>query len=84
MKKLGALAVWLIAVLSSLSVAEDVSLSLDQYKSQLEQYRDEIRTIRDHPEHAVDFNRSVPSSFRVETQAGTISVPLEFLHKGLQ
>jgi len=84
MKKLGALAVWLIVVLSSLSVAEDVSLSLDQYKSQLEQYRDEIRTIRDHPEHAVDFNRSVPSSFRVETQAGTISVPLEFLHKGLQ
>lgn len=76
--------VLLVVALSSLAAGDDSSQSLAEYKARLEQYSTEIQTIGSHPEHAVDFYRDVPSSFQVQTQAGAITVSMEFLHKELE
>jgi hypothetical protein len=73
----------MVTLCGFVTAAEEGPLSLAEYKSRLEQYSGEIRTIGEHPEHAVDFYRAVPSSFQVRTQAGVIDVSTEFLHKEL-
>ena len=79
-----ALLVFVIAGLSILAAGDDAPFSLAEYKSRLEQYSGEIQKVAEHPEHAVDFYREIPSSFQVQTQAGTITVSMEFLHKELE
>jgi hypothetical protein len=75
----------LLAIFSfaSLAAGDQASLSLSDYKSRLKQYSSQIQKVVEHPEYAVDLNREVPSAFQVPTQSGTITVPMEFLHKGL-
>jgi hypothetical protein len=72
-----------IVGLTRFATGDPASLSLPEYKARLEQYSAEIPKITEHPEHAVDLNRDVPSSFQVQTQAGGIIVSLEFLHNEL-
>jgi Domain of unknown function (DUF4129) len=76
----------LIAILglSSLAAGEDVSLSLADYRSRLQDYSDQIQKVTQHPEYADDFYRDVPAGFQVQTAAGTVHVPLDFLHKTLE
>lgn len=73
-----------IVVLTSFAAADEAPISLADYKSRLDQYSSEIQKTVDHPEHAVDFYRDVPNTFQVQTQAGVITVSLEFLHKELE
>jgi hypothetical protein len=76
----------LIAVigLTSFAAGEDVSLSLADYRSRLQDYTDQIQKVTQHPEYADDFYRDVPTSFQVQTSSGTVSVPLDFLRKALE
>jgi len=84
MMRLLAPVIVVIAFLASLAAADQAPLSLAEYKSRLGQYSAEIQKIAEHPELAVDFNHSVPpTSFQVQTQAGVITVSVEFLHKEL-
>jgi hypothetical protein len=84
MTRLLALVIFALVIVASLAAGEEAPLSLAEYKSRLEQYRSEIKIIAQHPEHAVDFNHSVPPTFfQVQTQAGVITVSVEFLHKEL-
>jgi len=82
--RLKALAIVAILSLASLATGDELPISLADYKSRLEQYSAEIQKITQHPEYAVDFYREVPASIEVQTQSGSISVPLEFLHKELE
>jgi hypothetical protein len=82
--RLRACVVFLIAGLCSFATGDDAALSLAEYKLRLEQYSGAIQKITEHPEYAVDFYRKVPSSFQVQTQAGTVDVSMEFLHKELE
>lgn len=70
--------------LISFASADEAPLSLADYKSRLDQYGAEIQKTVEHPGHAVDFYRDVPSSFQVQTQSGVITVSTEFLHKELE
>jgi Domain of unknown function (DUF4129) len=75
---------FVLVSVAGLSAGDQAPLSLAEYKLRLEQYSTEIQTIAQHHEHAVDFNHSVPpTSFQVQTQAGVITVSVEFLHKEL-
>jgi Domain of unknown function (DUF4129) len=73
-----------VATLPSFAAGDDAVLSLVEYKARLEQYSAEIQKISEHPEHAVDFYGDSPSTFQVRTQAGDITVSMEFLHKELE
>jgi hypothetical protein len=84
MLKLGTLVILIVAGLTGFASGDDAPISLTEYKSRLEQYSAEIQKVVEHPEHAVDFHRSVPSSFQVQTQAGVITVSMDFLHKELE
>ena len=82
--------IWLrvITLLALVSFAgyaagDEAPLSLPGYKSRLEQYSGQIQRVGEHPEYAVDFYRELPSSFQVQTQAGSITVSVEFLRDGL-
>lgn len=84
MMRLLASVIVVIVCLARLAADAQAPLSLAEYKSQLEQYSAEIHKIAEHPELAVDFNHSVPPTFiQVQTQAGVITVSVEFLHKEL-
>jgi hypothetical protein len=72
-----------IVGLSNLAFGNQELLSISEYNSRLEQYLSEIQKVRVSPAHAVDFNRGTPSSILIQTQAGNVDVPLEFLHKEL-
>jgi hypothetical protein len=75
---------FVLVSVAGLAAGDEAPLSLAEYKSRLEQYRSEVQIIAQHPEHAVDFNHSVPPTFfQVQTQAGIITVSVEFLHKEL-
>jgi hypothetical protein len=82
--RLQTVVVFAVVSLCSFAAGDDAPLPLVEYKSRLEQYSVEIQKTVEHPEHAVDFYRDVPSSFQVQTQAGTIDVSMEFLHKELE
>jgi hypothetical protein len=73
-----------ILSVAALAAGDEVALSLADYKSRLHQYEEQIQKTTDHPEYAVDFYRDVPSDLQVQTLSGTMTVPLEFLHKGLE
>jgi hypothetical protein len=76
----------LLTILSvvGLAAGDEAALSLADYKSRLHQYEEQIQKTADHPEYAVDFSRDVPSDLQVQTPSGTMTVPMEFLHKGLE
>jgi hypothetical protein len=84
MLKLGTLLILVVAGLSGFAASDEATLSLAGYKSRLDQYSGEIQKVVEHPEHAVDFYRDVSSSFQVQTQAGVITVSMEFMHKELE
>src|SRR5271165_125187 len=69
---------------ASFAAGDDTPLSLASYKSQIEQYSAQIQKVVDRPEYAVEFDRNTPSKLEVQIQPGVISVPLEFLHQGLE
>jgi uncharacterized protein DUF4129 len=76
--------VLVIVALARFASGDPVSLSLAEYKTQLEHYTAEIRKIADHPEHAVDVNRDAPRTLPLHTPAGDVNVSLEFLHTELE
>jgi len=75
----------LLTILSvaGLATGDEAALSFVDYKARLYQYQEQIQKTTDHPEYAVDFYRDVPSDLQVQTPSGTMTVPMEFLHKGL-
>jgi hypothetical protein len=81
--RLCALVMVAVAALTPFAAGDDAVLSLGDYKTRLEQYSGEIQKTAEHPEHAVDFYRDVPSSFQVQTQSGDITVSMDFLHTEL-
>jgi hypothetical protein len=85
MTRLWASVMFVTVGLSGFAAGDQAPLSLAEYKSRLEQYGAEIQKIVQHPEHAVDFNHDISSSsFQVHTQAGDITISVEFLHKELE
>ena len=76
----------LFAILSliNFAAADDAPLSLADYKSRLDQYSADIQKTVEHPEHAVDVYRGVPTSLQVQTQSGAVMVSLEFMPKELE
>jgi hypothetical protein len=72
-----------ILILANIAAADEVPLSLSDYKSRLEQYSVQIQQVADHPAYADDFYGAVPSSFTVQTPSGAVNVPMDFLHQGL-
>jgi hypothetical protein len=72
-----------IASVSGFAAGDELSLSLPEYKSRLEQFSAEFQKVVEHHEYAVDFYREVPSAIKVQTQAGEITVSFEFLRDGL-
>jgi hypothetical protein len=76
----------LLVILSvaGLAAGDEAALSLADYRSRLHQYEDQIQKTTANPETAVDFYRDVPSDLQVQTPSGTMTVPMEFLHKGLE
>jgi hypothetical protein len=70
-------------ILTSFSAADEVPLSLDGYKSRLEQFCVQIQKVADHPDYAGDFYHDVPASIKVQTQSGDINVSMDFMRQGL-
>ena len=84
MTKLHTLLIVAIVALTSFAAGDEAPISLADYKSRLDLYSAEIQKVTQHPEYAVDFYREVPTSLQVQTQSGTVTVSLEFLHKELE
>ena len=82
--RLRAATLFTILSVAGLAAGDDGALSLADYKSRLHQYEEQIQKTADHPEYAGDFYRDVPSDLAVQTPSGTMTVPMEFLHKGLE
>jgi uncharacterized protein DUF4129 len=74
----------LILGAAHLAGADEGIISLTDYKARLHQYEEQIQKTTAQPEFAVDFYREVPDQIRVQTLSGTITVPLKFLHDGLE
>lgn len=72
-----------ILILTTFAAADEVSLSLDGYKARLEQYSVQIQRVADRPDYAGDFYRDIPSSIAVQTESGSINVPMDFLRQGV-
>ena len=79
----------LFAILSALpglcriAVAQDTPLSLPEYKSRLDQYKDHLQKIGAQPDYAVQFYAQVPTSLQVRVQSRDFTVSQEFLHDAL-
>jgi Domain of unknown function (DUF4129) len=82
-RSLRAVSLLAILILAAFAAADEVPLSLADYKLRLERYSSHIQQTAGHPEYADDFYRDVPSSFSVQAPSGIISVPMDFLHQGL-
>jgi hypothetical protein len=82
--RLQALAIVAILSLASFAAGDEAPISLADYRLRLDQYSGEIQKVTQHPEYAVDFYREIPTSIRVQTPSGSITVSLEFLHKELE
>lgn len=80
---LRAAALLTILGVAGLAAGDEGALSLADYKSHLHQYEEQIQKTADQPEYAADFYRNVPSGLQVQTPSGTMTVPMEFLRKGL-
>jgi hypothetical protein len=73
-----------IASVSGYAAGDGVPLSLQEYRSRLEQYKSQIQRVSQHHEYAVDFYREVPPGLQVNTAEGEITVSLGFLRDGLE
>src|SRR5271169_3726388 len=69
--------------LAGIAAGEDTPLSLAEYKSRLDQYKEQIQKVGTLPDYAVQFYSQVPPFLQVQTQSRAYAVPLEFLHEGL-
>jgi hypothetical protein len=72
-----------VIILASFAVADDGPILLADYKSRLERYASQIQQTAEHPAYADDFYGEVPSSLQIQTQSGSVHVPMDFLHQGL-
>src|ERR1700690_189096 len=69
--------------LGGIAAGEDASPSLAEYKSRLDQYKEDIQKVSARPDYGAELYSQVPPSLRVEAQSRTFTVSLKFLHEGL-